>query len=111
MTAPGSRKVVNGRETGALRINSRQRIGDQFVAYRVTMLGSPAWRALSLVARRLLNRLEIEHCNHGGKENGRLVCTYDDFAAYGIRRRSIASGIAELVALGFIEVTERGRMA
>ena len=53
----------------------------------------------------------VERVRLGGKENGRLVCTYDDFATYGIRRRSLAAGIAELVALGFIEVTERGRMA
>ena len=35
--------------------------------------------------------------------------TYDDFEAYGIHRHCIKDAIAELVALGFIEVTHAGR--
>ena len=40
---------------------------------------------------------------------GRLPVTYEDFERYGIDRHSIAPAIREAVALGFLEVTERGR--
>ncbi len=65
-------------------------------------------RALSLVARRALDRIEIEHMNHGGADNGRLPVTYRDFEASGVRRHSVASAIRELAALGFIEITRHG---
>jgi hypothetical protein len=35
--------------------------------------------------------------------------TYEDFIEYGVHRHSIAPAIREAVALGFIEVTKRGR--
>ena len=73
------------------------------------MIRSPAWSVLSLSARRVLDRIEIEHCDHGGNENGRLPVTYDDFECYGIHRHAIAPAIRETVALGFAEITERGR--
>jgi hypothetical protein len=57
----------------------------------------------------VLARIEIESAHHGGKENGRLPVTYDDFEKYGIHRHAIRPAISELVAFGFIEVTERGR--
>lgn len=73
------------------------------------MLESPAFRELSLAAHRVLARISIEHAHHGGAENGRLPVTFDQFVEYGIHRHSIAPAIRELVALGFIEVTEQGR--
>jgi len=84
-------------------------IQGQFIAHRLDMLESESWASLSLVARRILDRLEIEHAHHGGRENGKLPCTFDDFEAFGIRRKSIAPGIAELVEAGFLEITERGK--
>ena len=96
-------------------MSSRQRFGKratsiqgQFAPRLIDMLVSPAYRVLSLSARRIFDRLEIELANHGGKENGRLPCTYEHFQEYGIDRDSIAPAIRELVALGFIEVTEHG---
>ena len=73
------------------------------------MLESPAYRVLSLSARKILDRIEIELAHHGGNENGRLPVTYDDFVAYGIHRHAIAPALREVDALGFIEITERGR--
>jgi len=73
------------------------------------MLESPAFRALRLSARRVLDRLEIELAHHGGKDNGRLPVTYDDFVKYGMDRHAVAPAIREVVALGFVEITERGR--
>jgi len=84
-------------------------IEGQFIAHRVEMLESDAWAALTFTARRVLDRLEIEHAHHGGKENGKLVCTYNDFAHFGIRRPSIANAIRQLVSLGFVEITHKGR--
>ncbi|MFZ2068389.1 MAG: hypothetical protein WAV27_20645 [Xanthobacteraceae bacterium] len=84
-------------------------IRGSWVAYRVDMLESPAFCELNLSERRVLNRLEIEHMSHGGRENGILATTYDDFQVYGIHRHSIGPAIRCLVALGFLEVTEAGR--
>ena len=58
----------------------------QFIAHPRAMVESPAMRALSLAARKALDRIEIEHMNHGGAQNGQLPVTYRDFEAWGIRR-------------------------
>jgi hypothetical protein len=73
------------------------------------MIESCAFRVLSLSARRILNRLEIEHASHGGRENGRLATTYDDFEEYGMHRHAVSPAIREAVSLGFVRVTEVGR--
>jgi hypothetical protein len=65
---------------------------------------SPAFRALSHSAHRILDRLEIELAHHGGNDNGRLPCTFDHFAEYGIDRHSIAPAIREVEALKFIRL-------
>jgi hypothetical protein len=83
-------------------------IGGQFSARTIKMLVSPAYRVLSLAAHRVLDRIEIEHANHGGKDNGRLPVTFDQFVEYGIHRHAIAPAIRELIALGFIEITRQG---
>ena len=90
-------------------IKRRNRIGEQFAARTIAMLHSPAYCVLSLAARRFLDRLEIEHAAHGGRENGELPLTYEQLMEYGIYRRGIAPAIREVEALGFIEVTQRGR--
>jgi hypothetical protein len=87
----------------------RSRISGQFAARLIEMLESPAYRVLSLSAHRIISRVEIELGHHGGKDNGKLPITYDDFQAYGIDRHAIAPAIREAEALGFIEVTVRGR--
>jgi hypothetical protein len=81
----------------------------QFVAHRIEMIESPAWRALSLSARRVIDRIEIEHGHHGGNDNDRLPVTFDDFEDFGISHKSVAPAIREAVALGFTRITERGR--
>ena len=75
------------------------------------MLESPAYRILSLSAHRALSRIEIEFAHHGGHDNGKLPVTFDNFFEYGIRRSSIGPALDELEALGFIEITEHGKMA
>ena len=85
------------------------KIGGQFAPRTIEMLRSPAMRVLSLSARRMLDRIEIEMADHGGTDNGRLPVTYDDFQRFGIHRHAISSAIQENEALGFIQVTQRGR--
>jgi hypothetical protein len=85
------------------------RIAGQFAARLIEMLESPAFQALSLSGHRILARLEIELANHGGKDNGRLPVTFDDFQKYGIDRHAIAPAIREVEALGFAQITKRGR--
>lgn len=73
------------------------------------MRKSIAWRHLSDKAIRVLLRLEEEHLDHGGKENGRLVVTYEQFREYGLKRREdIAKAIRMHEALGFVQKTEQG---
>jgi hypothetical protein len=85
------------------------RINAQFATRLIEMLESPAWRVLSLSARRVVERIEIELAHHGGNDNGKLPVTYGDFVEYGIDRDCIAPAIREAEALGFIKVTEHGR--
>lgn len=62
-----------------------------FVGHLVGMLESPAYRVLTLSARRVLDRLEIELLRHGGNENGRLAVTYrqfEDWTTWRLRDRS-----------------------
>jgi hypothetical protein len=98
--APGTVKPIAKR---------RNRIGEQFAARTITMLKSPAYFTLSLSARRVLDRLEIELGAHAGKDNGQLPLTYTQLEEYGVHKDAIAPAIRELGALGFIEVTYRGR--
>jgi DNA-binding PadR family transcriptional regulator len=80
----------------------------QFIGRLVAMMESPAYRVLSLSARRCLDRIEIELANHGGHGNGELVVTHEQFVAYGVHHNAIAPALRELEALGFIEITEHG---
>ena len=86
----------------------RNLINEQFSPHTRAMLESPAYRVMTLAAHRIIARIEIELCRHGGNDNGRLPVTYEDFIEYGIHHGSIAPGIREAEALGFIRVTERG---
>jgi hypothetical protein len=87
------------------------KISGQFAARLIEMMESPAYRVLSLSAHRVLSRIEIEWAHHGGQDNGQLPVTFDDFADYGVHRTAIGPALAELEALGFIVITEKGKMA
>jgi hypothetical protein len=86
----------------------KRKIDGQYVPHLRELIESPAWRALSLSGRRVLDRIEIEYLRHGGKDNGRLPVTFEDFVAYGMDRHAIAPGIRELEDLGIIEITQHG---
>ncbi len=71
------------------------------------MITSEAFRALSGNAIKVLMRLADEHMSHAGLENGMLLVTHKQFAAYGIRLASVAEAIREAEFFGFIDV-DRG---
>ena len=94
----------------ALRGGSkRHTIKGQWTWQLVEMKESSAWRVLSLSGHRVLDRLEIELGHHAGYDNGKLPVTYDDFEKYGIHRHAIGPAVREVVALGFVEITQEGR--
>lgn len=72
------------------------------------MLCSPAFRVLSLNARRALERLILEHLQHAGTANGRLIVTYGDFTRWGVRRNAVAKSLDELEAVGIVCKTKQG---
>ena len=57
----------------------------------------------------MLDRIESEYLRHGGRDNGSLAVTFDDFVEYGINRHAIAPAMRECVALGLLVVTQHGR--
>jgi hypothetical protein len=83
-------------------------IGGPFTPRLREMLKSPAYQSLGLSARRVLERLEIEHMDNCGKDNGNLVVTFDQFVEFGVRRASIGAAIQDLVVGGFVEITIQG---
>jgi hypothetical protein len=80
-----------------------------FMTHAMELYQSEAFRSLSNAERKILARIEIEHMKHGGKDNGRLTCTYEDFIAYGVRDRSIPAALQHLQTVGILHVTQRGR--
>jgi hypothetical protein len=97
-----------GEEHMAKKMKQRQWLV-AYVPHTLAMIESPAWQALSLSARRVLDRIEIENMHHVGQANGELPVTFDNLEEYGVHRHGIAPAIRELEALGFIEITRRGR--
>jgi hypothetical protein len=87
----------------------RNKIDGPFAWKYIEALISPAYRVMSLSAHRVVDRIQIEHHHHGGKENGDLPVTFDDFAEYGIHRHAIGPAIREAEALGFIRIAQIGR--
>jgi hypothetical protein len=85
--------------------NRRTQIDGQFAAREIKMLESPGFRVLSLSARRVLDRIEIELAHHGGMDNGRPPVTYDDFARYGMDRHAIGPAKESAALLRLSEVT------
>jgi hypothetical protein len=83
--------------------------GMAFVPRPPLLLKSAVWRGLGIYERRMLEALEIEHCRHGGKENGYLILTYDQAVQAGIERRYFLRTIETLKELKLIEVTHTGQ--
>lgn len=67
----------------------RSTIAEQWISYARDMVESPALRVLSRAAILVMRRLEKEHMDHGGAENGRLIVTHRQFESWGIHRDSV----------------------
>jgi hypothetical protein len=81
----------------------RNKMGsNQWCARPLDLLESPAYMVLSRGAHQVVSRIEIELRHHGGRDNGKLPVTFDDFIKYGIHRNAIAPAIRELEAVGII---------
>jgi hypothetical protein len=80
-----------------------------FVPHTAELLKSAALRSLSRPAMLILFRLELEHCQHAGKENGYLIVTYDQFVKFGVSRRFIRPGLTELEQVGLVAITHKGK--
>jgi hypothetical protein len=65
-------------------------------------LEHPAYRGLSINARRILDRLTIELHRCGGIENGALRVSHADFVAFGVTRQYIGGASDELETAGLI---------
>jgi hypothetical protein len=83
--------------------------GESWAWLTKEMLESAAWRALGIWERRALDRIWLEHMNHAATANGALIVTYKNFRDYGVRGDSIADAIEALDALGWIDITRRGK--
>lgn len=105
----GKRKRPANRISTDLAKVSRVPDGQPFVAHTRELITSPAWRARTISARRLVEYLELEHLNHAGTMNGLLGATYGQLEAWGIGRRLINAAIREAEALGLVEVRRGGR--
>jgi len=103
--------MSNWRRGGIAGSKRKNKISEQFVYYTRGMIDSPAYRALSLQARKVLRRLELEHMAHGGQDNGKLPCRYHDFINYGCRKNGLSAALIEVEALGFAKTVTLGTRA
>ena len=95
--------LMKGRTSRGSRKFNRPPSGEGWIWLTGELLNSLAWRSMSVNCRKLIDRLLLEHCNHGGLENERLVCTYKDFQDYGLTRNKIRPAIEEADFLGLVK--------
>lgn len=108
----GKRHDAKGRSTGEVRhFGGRAKswkFEEAFVGEPMSLLESPAYRALNFPALKILGFLKLEHVRHGGAENGRLLAPYRQLEALSISARHVKPALAMLEALGIIRVTSDG---
>jgi hypothetical protein len=104
--------LIHDESTENRKVHKQQQMpdGEPWAHITLAQLESAAWRCLSLAARKVYERLLVEHMRHAGKDNGLLPCTYSDFENYGVRRKSIAGALDELIALGFVRRVRTGHL-
>jgi hypothetical protein len=87
--------------------NSRRH---SWMKWRLVVSESVALAAMSLAARRVLDRLTTEYLRTGAKDNARLRVSYAQLAkAAGVHEMKIMGVLAELVALGFLVIAHGHR--
>ena len=101
----------SGIRTGRRGKAHRPPKGEPWVWITRDLVSSPAWRARSINCRRLIDFLMVEHMNHAGTENGRLMATYDQLVEWGMPRSEIRKAIEEAEFLGLLKCERGGRWA
>jgi hypothetical protein len=84
--------------------------GSSWCWFTAEMLESPAWRALTGNAMKIVLRIALEHLKHGGLENGLLPVTYRDFEKCGVRRNAVRESKLIAIHLGWIDETSAGEV-
>ena len=79
-----------------------------FVGHTTDLLESDAWRTRSIHLVRVLDRLELEHARHAGRNNGLLIVTHADFAQWGLSPKNVKPAIDEGIDRGLIRITHQG---
>lgn len=74
-----------------------------------SLMESDAWRGRSVHCARLIDFLMLDYMDNAGLENGRLMATYDQLAAFGISRRKINGAIKEAEQRGLVRARHGGR--
>jgi hypothetical protein len=91
---------------------SRHECEQPFAQLPLSLLGGVVLNALSIMARRVLDRLIAEHLKHGGRDNGRLHVSYRQLAQWTrANDGNIPPALAELVDLGLLVITHGERVA
>jgi hypothetical protein len=75
-----------------------------WIAHRLTLVVSPPWRLRPKPLMTILERLEVEHMRHAGKENGNLCVSYDQLVEAGVSRKMIRAAENAGEALGLLAV-------
>jgi len=104
---------MNSNRHRARKTGHRYEAPTPYFQFPLELIGSVALAALSLGARRVLDRLIIEQLSTWGtlgSTNGKLAVSYIQLAAHtGVRKQEIASALAELVDLGLIVIAHGRR--
>ncbi len=95
--------LMKGRSSKGSRKFNRPPSGEGWIWLTGELINGLAWRSMSVNCLKLTLRLLLEHINHGGLENGRLVCTYKNFQEYGLTRNKIRPAIEEADFLGLVK--------
>lgn len=109
---PGYGHDPTGRSTRRLADKrQRSRTGppkdEPWVFVPLTVVESKPFRSLSINARRVLDRLIIEHFNHNRIENGALCVSARQFHQWGVTKDCLTPAVRELESKGLI-VTSLG---
>lgn len=101
-----------GRSTGKVRQfggrAKRWSFDEGFIGEPMSLLESPGYQALNFPAFKILAFLKLEHCRHGGAENGRLMAPHRQLREGGISPRKVKPALAMLEAFGIIRCTSDG---
>ena len=74
----------------------------------LSIVEGEAFHEASGSAIKVLLRICIEHVRQYGRANGRLIVTYKDFEAYGVRAEAVAKALPFWEAAGILQIQHGG---